>query len=120
MRGDVRGGNDELTASDNDLGNTLTGDFRYVGADGGRIRVARVRPEGGAKIAAAEADFFPGTDRDVLAATIATYQNLGCWTPHVEITPAAYEVTLDVFEHVGRLSKRHPYAAVCAPPPGDA
>ena len=72
------------------------------------------------EIAAAEADFFPGTDRDVLTATIATYQKLGCWTPHVEITPAAYEVTLDVFEHVGRLSKRHPYAAVCAPPPGDA
>lgn len=71
-----------------------------------------------AEIAAAEADFFPGTDRDVLTNTIAAYQALGCWTPHVEITPAAYEVTLDVFEHVGRLSKRHPYEAVCASPPG--
>jgi NitT/TauT family transport system substrate-binding protein len=49
-----------------------------------------------------------------LTRTIAAYQALGCWTPHVEITPAAYEVTLDVFEHVGRLSKRHPYEAVCA------
>jgi len=69
------------------------------------------------EIAAAEASFFPDTDRDVLARTIAAYQKLGCWTPHVEITPAAYEVTLDVFAHVGRLSERHPYKAVCAAPP---
>ena len=46
-------------------------------------------------------------------------EKLGCWTPHVEITPAAYEVTLDVFAHVGRLSERHPYEAVCAAPPND-
>ncbi len=71
------------------------------------------------EIAAAEASFFPDTDREVLARTIATYQQLGCWTPHVEITPAAYEVTLDVFAHVGRLSERHPYEAVCAAPPMD-
>lgn len=69
------------------------------------------------EIASAEAEFFPDTDREVLTRTIAAYQALGCWTPHVEITPAAYEVTPDVFEHVGRLSKRHPYEAVCAPPP---
>jgi len=71
------------------------------------------------EIAAAEASFFPDTDRGVLATTIAAYQKLGCWTPHVEITQAAYEVTLDVFEHVGRLSKRHPFEAVCATPPSD-
>jgi NitT/TauT family transport system substrate-binding protein len=70
-----------------------------------------------AEIAAAEADFFPNTNREVLTRTIAAYQALGCWTPHVEITPDAYEVTLDVFEHVGRLTKRHPYDAVCASPP---
>jgi len=52
-----------------------------------------------------------------LARTIAAYQKLGCWTPQVEITRAAYEVTLDVFEHVGRLSERHPFEAVCAVPP---
>ena len=69
------------------------------------------------EIAAAEASFFPDTHREVLARTIAAYQKLGCWTPHVEITPAAYEVTLDVFAHVGRLSQRHPYEAVCAAPP---
>jgi NitT/TauT family transport system substrate-binding protein len=71
------------------------------------------------EIAAAEASFFPGTNREVLATTIAAYQKLGCWTPHVEITRAAYEVTLDVFAHVGRLSERHSYEAVCAAPPID-
>jgi NitT/TauT family transport system substrate-binding protein len=69
------------------------------------------------QIAAAEASFFPDTDREVLVRTIAAYQKLGCWVPHVEITPAAYQVTLDVFEHAGRLSKRYPYEAVCAVPP---
>jgi len=70
-----------------------------------------------AEIAAAEAEFFPETDIEVLENTIATYQKLGCWSPHVEITQAAYEVTLDVFEHVGRLTRRHPYNEVCTPPP---
>ena len=73
-----------------------------------------------AEIAAAETQFFPDTDMEVLEATIKFYQGLGCWSPHVEITKAAYEVTLDVFEHVGRLNKRHPYEDVCqAPPAGD-
>ena len=72
------------------------------------------------EIAAAEARFFPDTPREVLTRTIAAYQKLGCWTPHVEITESAYQVTLDVFEHVGRLSKRHPYDQVCAAPPADS
>jgi NitT/TauT family transport system substrate-binding protein len=70
------------------------------------------------EIAKAEANFFPDTPFEVLTQTIAAYQKLGCWTPHVEITNAAYEVTLDVFQHVGRLKTRHPYEKVCAMPPG--
>lgn len=70
-----------------------------------------------AKIAAAEASFFPTIDRDVLSETIATYQKLGCWTPHVEITRAAFEVTLDVFQHAGLITKRHKYEDVIAQPP---
>ena len=70
-----------------------------------------------AEVAAAEAPYFPQIDRDVLTATIDFYQKLGCWTPHVEITPEAYEVTLDVFEYAGRLPERYPYASVCAAPP---
>lgn len=70
-----------------------------------------------AEIAAAEAPYFPNIDQTVLTTTIAFYQGLGNWSPHVEITKAAYEVTLDVFEHVGRLTKRHAYEDVCMPPP---
>jgi NitT/TauT family transport system substrate-binding protein len=70
-----------------------------------------------ARIAEAEASFFPKIDRAVLTATIAYYQRLGCWTPHVEITRPAFEVALDVFQHAGLITKRHAYDAVVAPPP---
>jgi NitT/TauT family transport system substrate-binding protein len=70
-----------------------------------------------AEIAAAEASFFPDIDRDVLTATIATYQKLGNWTPHVEITKPAFEVALDVFQHSGGVTRRHKYEDIIAPPP---
>jgi NitT/TauT family transport system substrate-binding protein len=72
-----------------------------------------------AEIAEAESDFFPDIDVDVLTATIATYQELGCWTPETAISHAAYEVALDVFLHAGLISARHPYDAVIAPAPGE-
>ena len=70
-----------------------------------------------AKVAETEAAFFPGIDREVLTQTIATYQKLGCWTPHVEITRPAFEVTLDVFQYAGLITKRHKYEDVIAQPP---
>ena len=70
-----------------------------------------------AEIAKAEKPYFPDTDESVLADCIATYQKLGCWTPHVEITQAAYEKTLDVYEYNGLLKRRYRYEEVCAPPP---
>ena len=69
------------------------------------------------EIAKAEKPYFPDTDANVLADCIATYQRLGCWTPHVEITPAAYEKTLDIFEYAGLLKRRYRYEEVCAAPP---
>ena len=54
----------------------------------------------------------------MLTATITAYQQLGCWTPHVEITRTAFEVTLDVFEHARLITKRHRYEDVVVPPPG--
>ena len=69
------------------------------------------------EIARAEKGYFPKIDEKVLAECIATYQQLGCWTPHVEITRAAYEKTLDVFEYNGLLKQRYRYEQVCAPPP---
>jgi len=70
-----------------------------------------------AEIARAEKPYFPDIDEKVLADCIATYQKLGCWTPHVEITQAAYEKTLDIFEYNGQLKKRWRYEQVCAAPP---
>jgi NitT/TauT family transport system substrate-binding protein len=70
-----------------------------------------------ARVAEAEAAFFPEIDRAVLTSTIAYYQKLGCWTPHVEITRPAFEATLDIFQHAGLITKRHRYEDVIAPPP---
>jgi len=73
--------------------------------------------EKASEIAKAEKPYFPSIDEAVLADCIATYQRLGCWTPHVEITRPAYEVTLDVFEYNGMLKKRYDYDQVCCAPP---
>lgn len=67
-----------------------------------------------AEIARAEKPFFPKINEQVLADCIATYQKLGTWTPHVEITRAAYEKTLDIFEYNGQLKQRYRYEQVCA------
>jgi NitT/TauT family transport system substrate-binding protein len=69
------------------------------------------------EIAKTEKSFFPAIDLDVLAQCISSYQQLGCWTTHVEITRPAFEVALDVFEHFGSLKERYAYDQVCAPPP---
>jgi len=61
--------------------------------------------------------YFPAIDEEVLAECIGTYQQLGCRTPYVEITPAAYARTLDVFKYVGPLKHRYRYEQVCAAPP---
>jgi NitT/TauT family transport system substrate-binding protein len=70
-----------------------------------------------AQIAEAEASFFPEVDRAVLVSTLAYYQKLGCWTPHVEITRPAFEVVLDVFHHARLITRRHRYEDVVVPPP---
>ena len=70
-----------------------------------------------AAIARAQKPFFPDIGEPVLADCIATYQKLGCWTPRVEITPEAYERTLDVYEFNGLLKRRYRYEEVCAKPP---
>ncbi len=62
--------------------------------------------------------WFADTDGEALLRCIDSYQQLGCWTPHVSITPEAYEVILDVFQHVDHISERYAYEKVCAAPPG--
>lgn len=70
------------------------------------------------RVAEAEAPYFPAIDRGVLTSTIAAYQKLGCWTPHIEITRPAFEVTLDVYQQNGLITRRHNYDDVVAQPPG--
>jgi len=70
-----------------------------------------------AEVAKREAPFFPDIHPRVLEATIAAYQKLGNWSPHVEITRAAYEATLDIFQHAGKIKTRPRYEDAIAQPP---
>ncbi|NKB21758.1 MAG: hypothetical protein GKS01_14800 [Alphaproteobacteria bacterium] len=70
-----------------------------------------------AEIAANQKPLFPDIDEAVLADCIGTYQELGCWSPHVEITPQALDVVQDVFEHFGTLKERVRHDQVVASPP---
>ncbi len=70
-----------------------------------------------AEIAKAEKPYFRDIDESVLADCIATYQQLGCWTPHVEITRPAFEAVLDIFEYNGSITNRYRYEQICAEPP---
>jgi len=70
-----------------------------------------------AEIARAEKEFFPTIEEAALESCIASYQQLGCWTPHVEITRQAFEATLDIYEYNGGLAERYPYEQICAAPP---
>ena len=76
--------------------------------------------ESAAEIAKAQKSYFPKIDEAVLAHCIGTYQKLGCWTPHVEITQSAYEAMLDIYSYAGGLTERFAYDQVCAPPPSAA
>jgi hypothetical protein len=71
------------------------------------------------EIAKAEKSFFRTIELDVLAQCISSYQQLGCWTPHVEITRPAFEVALDAFEHFGSLKERYAYDQVWAASPSE-
>ncbi len=70
-----------------------------------------------ADIAASQKRCFPDVDSYVLERCIATYQKLGCWTPHIDIRREAFDVTLDVFDHRGDLNERYAYDQVCVSPP---
>ena len=70
-----------------------------------------------AEIARAEKPYFPKIDEAVLGDCIGSYQKLGCWTPHVEITQQAYEATLDIYEFNDGIRERYSYDQICSLPP---
>ena len=83
------------------------------------VRTRRYMNEASAEeIAVGQASYFPTIDQQVLTKCISTYQQLGNWTPHVAITPQAFEATMDIYEFAGGLDQRFSYLQVCAPPPG--
>lgn len=65
------------------------------------------------EVAEKEASFFPGIPVDVIAASIRSYQAVGCWSGGIEITPELYEQSLNVFEAAGELKRWHPWEEVC-------
>jgi NitT/TauT family transport system substrate-binding protein len=79
-----------------------------------------VLDEPASTVADAIADFFPAIDRDVLEATIAAYQQLGCWQREARISHDSYERLLDVFDYSGQLARRFAYEEVIVSPPDEA
>ena len=63
--------------------------------------------------------YFNEIDRDALIKTVKSYQELGCWSPGVRISPESFDACLDVFLHSGRITKRHAYEQVVVQPPGE-
>jgi len=78
---------------------------------------AWVRETPADEIARVEAPFFPGIAPEVLSRTIATYQTLGNWTPHVEITREAWAATNDIFLYNKQITRHHAYEDAIAQPP---
>lgn len=72
-----------------------------------------------AEVAKVEAPYFTDIDLPVLTQTIAAYQKLGNWSPHVDIRRPAFEAVLDIFQHAGLITKRHKYEDVIVAPPGE-
>ncbi len=68
-------------------------------------------------IADAQKSLFPNIEEVVLTNCIATYQKMGCWTSHIDITDSGYEAMLDIFEYDGLIKTRYPYGAICKKPP---
>ena len=69
------------------------------------------------EIAKAEKLLFPNIDLEVLTDCIATYQAMGCWTRHIDITQDGYDAMLNIFEYDGKLPQRYSYDQVCTLPP---
>lgn len=70
-----------------------------------------------AELASQLAPYFKTTDPVALENCLATYQALGCWTPHVEITKPAWANLLEIFSSTGSISENYAYEKVCVAPP---
>lgn len=71
------------------------------------------------EVASVVGRYFNEIDRDALIKTVKSYQELGCWSPGVRISPESFNACVDVFLHSGRITKRHAYEQVVEQPPGE-
>ena len=69
------------------------------------------------EIAHAEKPLFPNINETVLTDCIKTYQKMGVWSRHIDITNSAYDTMLDIFEYDDKLKTRYKYDQVCSRPP---
>ncbi len=58
--------------------------------------------------------FFKGTNESALVQCIDSYQKLGCWSPHAEITQEAFDNLLNIYTATGEIDQQYPYEKVCA------
>lgn len=70
-------------------------------------------------VASILSEIFPSTPRSVLESTVGDYQRIGTWSGDAGIDLTCYEAALDIFLHVGDITRRHPYEAVAVPPPDE-
>ena len=71
------------------------------------------------EVASVVGRYFNEIDRDALIKTVKSYQELGCWSPGVRISPESFDACVDVFLHSGRITRRHAYEQVVEQPPGE-
>ena len=69
-------------------------------------------------VAARLGKMFPEVESSALAASVARYQELGCWSAEPEILRDHYEMSLRIFLQSGRIKRSHDYESVVAEIPG--
>ena len=71
------------------------------------------------EVASVVGRYFNEIDRDALIKTVKSYQELGCWSPGVRISPESFDASVDVFLYSGLITRRHAYEQVVEQPPGE-
>ena len=69
------------------------------------------------KIAETEAEYFADHSPLAVSRAIDAYQKMGTWEGDIQIPAGLYDNALNIFEHAGLITRRHPYNSVVAPPP---
>ncbi len=69
------------------------------------------------QIAVTEAEYFADHSPQAVSRAIDAYQKMGAWEGDIHIPADLYQNALNVFEHAGLITRRHPYDSVVVPPP---